>query len=101
MSKFTDFWTKVKAAFSKFFSWIGTSGLLHIITSIALVLWFGMFFKWWVAAIVTFGIGCVKEMVDYFIPSHNASVKDIICNTGGTVLGLGLFIVGKLLAAII
>lgn len=100
MSKFTDFWAKVKTAFGKFFTWIGADGLLHFIVSIALVLWFGMFFKWWVAALVAFGIGCLKEMADYFFPNHNASVKDIICDSCGTIVGVGLYFIGKLIAAL-
>ena len=70
-------------------SWIKTDGLLHLETSALITVAVATFAPWWVAALVAFIIGIVKELYDR---EHGgvASWHDVACDAAGVLIGLFL-----------
>jgi len=69
--------------------WIKTDGLLHLETSALITIALSLFLPWWVAAVIAFLIGVVKELYD---KEHGgvASWHDIGCDAAGVLIGLFL-----------
>lgn len=91
MEKIKAFFKKLKGWFTIALNWIGIDGYAHIVTCAALTLFFCYFAPWYWAGTISMGIGIIKEIIDYFIPSHTTSIKDIICDLSGTVVGVLLY----------
>lgn len=76
-----------------FLRWFRTEGgLLHFSVSAFLVVFFaGVVAPAW-AVLLTFVLGILKEIADYFLPNHSADMKDIFCDIVG--IGAGTILVG-------
>ena len=88
-----QFFTRIKEFYFKCLDWISTDGLLHILCSTLLVVLFYSFFGIFIAILVTGLIGIIKEILDIFVRKTNTykqSMKDIICDIIGILLGCGL-----------
>lgn len=78
------------AAFVRWFRTEG--GPLHFFASAFLVVFLaGVVAPAW-AVLLTFVLGILKEIVDYFLPNHSADMKDIFCDVVG--IGAGTILVG-------
>ncbi len=100
MEKIKAFFKKVKEWLVVAKNWLGADGYMHLITCIAMVLFLVRFtpmLPWYWAGLITFGIGLIKEGIDYFVPSHTAEIKDLICDFFGTAIGVLLYLVTCLL----
>ena len=94
-----QFFTKIKNFFTKYMNWISTDGLLHILCSSLLVILFYSFFGIFISILITGLIGVIKEILDIFVRKTNTykqSMKDIICDLIGTLIGCGLSLLTKL-----
>ena len=76
-----------------FLRWFRTEGgLLHFFASAFLVVFCaGVVAPAW-AVLLTFVLGILKEVADYFLPKHSADMKDIFCDIVG--IGAGTILVG-------
>ena len=94
-----QFFTKIKNFFTKCMNWISTDGLLHILCSSLLVILFYSFFGIFISILITGLIGVIKEILDIFVRKTNTykqSMKDIICDLIGILIGCGLSLLAKL-----
>lgn len=94
-----QFFTKIKNFFTKCMNWISTDGLLHILCSSLLVILFYSFFGIFISILITGLIGVIKEILDIFVRKTNTykqSMKDIICDLIGILIGCGLSLLTKL-----
>lgn len=94
-----QFFTKIKNFFTKCMNWISTDGLLHILCSSLLVILFYSFFGMFISILITGLIGVIKEILDIFVRKTNTykqSMKDIICDLIGILIGCGLSLLTKL-----
>lgn len=94
-----QFFTKIKNFFTKCMNWISTDGLLHILCSSLLIVLFYSFFGIFISILITGLIGVIKEILDIFVRKTNTykqSMKDIICDLIGILIGCGLSLLTKL-----
>lgn len=72
--------------FQRIINWIiktiGIDRLLHFLVSAVLVFGIACFLPTWVAAIVAFGLGLLKEIVDA-ITGNGADLVDLIADVAG------------------
>lgn len=83
----------LKNLLTAFGRWFMTEGgLLHFFASASLVVFLaGVVAPAW-AVLLTFALGVLKEVADYFLPNHSADMKDIFCDIVG--IGAGTILVG-------
>lgn len=83
----------LKNLLTAFGRWFMTEGgLLHFFASAFLVVFLaGVVAPAW-AVLLTFVLGILKEVADYFLPNHSADMKDIFCDIVG--IGAGTILVG-------
>lgn len=63
--------------------------LLHIICSIIITSIFNLFFVWWIAVIITFVIGILKELIwDRLLKKGTPEWRDILSDIIGILIGL-------------
>ena len=80
-------------------NWVSTDGLLHILCSSLLIVLFYSFFGIFISILITGLIGIIKEILDIFVRKTNTykqSMKDIICDFIGILIGCGLSLLTKL-----
>lgn len=80
---------KVKEWIDKVITWMGYDGVLHLLCSALIVLFFAGMFPWWVAALIGLAAGIGKEIYDALHPdSHSADAHDLVCDLLGIVAAL-------------
>ncbi len=67
---------------------IGLDGMAHIIVCQNLVMWLSKFTPLWLVIIITIAIFILKEIYDKYCKKTEFSIKDIICDCVGLVLGV-------------
>lgn len=79
-------------------SWVTYSGV-EFTANIAMFVPMGVLFtillgrrRWWVVVIIGFVATCTIEFVQLFLPTRYSDVRDIIANTAGTVIGVGIVV---------
>jgi len=77
-------------------SWVTYSGV-EFTANIAMFVPMGVLFtlllgmrRWWIALIIGFAATCTIEFVQLFLPTRYSDVHDIVANTAGTVIGIGI-----------
>lgn len=71
---------------NKLFELIAEDGMKHIIISSVLAAVLSLFVPHIIAAVITFGIGWIKEMYDQR-GGGQVQTKDLVCNLIGAVIG--------------
>lgn len=66
---------------------------LHFAFSFFLVTTFSYVFPLYLAVLISFGIGVLKEIYDYYSPHHVADIKDILANLLGIAVGFVFMII--------
>lgn len=79
---------KISALASKLLSKIGIDGMAHIIVCQNLVMYLSKLIPLWLAVIITVVIFILKEVYDKYCKKTEFSIKDIICDCVGLVLGV-------------
>lgn len=79
---------RIETLISKPLSMIGLDGMAHIIVCQNLVMWLSKFTPLWLAIIITVVIFILKEIYDKYCKKTEFSIKDIICDCVGLVLGV-------------
>lgn len=63
--------------------------LLHIVCSIIIISSLKIFFPLWLSAIITFGVGILKELIwDKLLKKGTPDWRDIISDTIGIFIGI-------------
>lgn len=77
-------------------SWITYSGV-EFTANIVMFVPMGVLFtlllgmrRWWIALIVGFAATCAIEFTQIFLPTRYSDVRDIVANTVGTAIGIGI-----------
>jgi glycopeptide antibiotics resistance protein len=77
-------------------SWVTYSGV-EFTANIAMFVPMGALFtlllgmrRWWVALIIGFVATCTIEFIQLFLPTRYSDIRDIIANTTGTIIGIGI-----------
>lgn len=79
---------RIETLISKPLSMIGLDGMAHIIVCQNLVMWLSKFTPLWLVIIITIAIFILKEIYDKYCKKTEFSIKDIICDCVGLVLGV-------------
>ena len=77
----------MKKLLLKIKNWIRIDGLLHILFSTLILLFFDSFLPIWVANIITILIGIGKEIYDKVSKKGYAEWHDVICDIIGVGIG--------------
>lgn len=73
----------------KVINFLGTDGLLHIVCSSFIAAVLGVFLPVHIAALVTLGVGILKELVwDLAMKRGTAQWKDVLCDVIGILIGI-------------
>lgn len=83
---------KIKDLITKIRSWVRTDGLLHIETSLILMMVCGVYFSWFVSAEIVAVIGLAKEIYDLVSGKGTPEAHDLWCDLIGIALGAGLLL---------
>lgn len=72
---------------NKLFTWMGSDGMMHVILSAIICTVLTLIMPWWVASVLTIGLGIGKEVYDS-TGKGCAEWKDIICDLVGILIGI-------------
>lgn len=85
--------SRISALVGKTLSAIGVDGMAHIIVCQNLVMWLSKLVPLWLAVIITVVVFILKEIYDKYCKKSEFSIKDIICDCAGLMLGVLTLIV--------
>ena len=66
---------------------MGSDGMMHVILSSVIATVLGLFMPWWLAGVLTMGLGVSKEVYDS-TGKGCAEWKDIACDLIGVLIGV-------------
>jgi hypothetical protein len=70
---------------------MGSDGMMHVILSAIIVTLLGWIMPWWLAGVLTIGLGIGKEVYDS-TGKGCAEWKDIVCDVIGIIIGQYLIV---------
>lgn len=72
---------------NRLFAWMGSDGMMHVILSALISSVLTLIMPWWLAGVLTIGIGIGKEVYDKVSKKGWAEWKDIMCDIIGIIIG--------------
>lgn len=72
---------------NKIFNWMGSDGMMHVILSALISSVLTLIMPWWLAGMLTMGIGIAKEVYDS-TGKGCAEWKDLVADLVGIVIGV-------------
>ena len=84
----------------------GGHGLLRKLAHFTEFACLGALFAWlygmlrkpvWLAIVCGFAVACMDETIQCFVPNRGPSIRDVMIDTSGALLGIGLLLLGYLI----